>query len=119
MNTQHGILIQADTHNVSDVYAPIWNGQEIRMKLGLRTDLVYEDIRSDTIAIEALPNVGKGAESSHKDGFELFGRHFRGNALIIPDEGRDSPRITPQEVAHKVRFFDGNERSITRQKAAA
>ena len=119
MNTQHGILIRADEHTVSDVYAPIWNGQEIRIKLGLRNDLVYQNIRSDSIVIEAVSNVGKGADSIRKAGFELFGRHFRGNALIIPDEGRDSPRITPEEIAHKIRFFGSDEVRAPREKAAA
>lgn len=116
MNTQHGILIRADTHNVTDVYAAVWNGQEIRKKLVLRNDdIVYQDIRSDSIVVRATSNVSSSGQTPRKDGFELFGKCFYGNALIIPDEDRNSPRITPQEVAHMIRFF----RSIDQGKAAA
>ena len=120
MNTQHGILIRADTHNVSDVYALIWNGHEIRNKLFLHDgDFVYQDISSDTIVVEAPSNVGKNADARRKDGFELFGRCFYGNALIIPDEGRASPRITPLEIAHKIRFFRWDDRQRAREQVAA
>jgi hypothetical protein len=105
MNLQHGILIRADTHTVSDVYAPIWNGHEIRKQLLLRDDeIVYRDIRSDSIVVAACGNVGKSGEQTSKEGFELFGQSYCGNALILPDEGRPSPKITPEEIAHLIRF---------------
>ena len=120
MNLLHGILIRTDTHNVTDVYAPVWNGQEIRKKLVLRGDeIVYQDIRSDSIVVRALCNVSNSGQPPRDDGFELFGRRYFGNALIIPDEDRESPRITPQEVAHRIRFFRWNEQLGERQEAAA
>jgi hypothetical protein len=110
MNKQHGILIRADAQIVNDVYAPVWNGQEIRKRLRLHNqEFVYQDMRSDSIVLEASSNVERNGKRRPKDGFELFGKRFYGNALIIPDEERDTPRITPQQVAHIIRFFQGSE----------
>jgi len=109
MNKQHGILIRADTQVVDDVYAPVWNSQEIRKKLFLHDEpFVYQDIRNDSIIVEASPNVETNSDGLHKNGFFLLGRRFYGNALIIPEEERDSPGISPQEVAHGIRFFHGS-----------
>jgi hypothetical protein len=110
MNKQHGILIRADAQLVNDVYAPIWNGQEIRKRLLLHEEhFVYQDMGSDSIVVEASPNVESHGPLSGRHGFELFGKRFYGNALVIPNEERDAPRITPQEIAHIIRFFHGCE----------
>jgi hypothetical protein len=106
MNKQRGILIRADAQIVDDVYAAVWNGQEIRKKLFLHNEeFVYQDIKSDSIVIEASPNLETNCHRSRRNGFVLFGKRFYGNALIIPDEERDSPRVTPEEIAHSIRFF--------------
>ena len=106
MNKRHGILIRADAQNVSDVYATVWNGQEIRKNLFLHhEEFLYQDLSSDSIVVEADGNSGAERDRPCKDGFVLFGKRFYGNALIVPDEERDSPRITPQEIAHVIRFF--------------
>jgi hypothetical protein len=106
MNKQHGILIRPDTQIVDDVYAAVWNSQEIRKRLLLHDEpFVYQDIRNDSIVIEASSNVETNGDGLHKNGFVLFGKRYYGNALIIPEEERDSPRISPQEVAHLIRFF--------------
>jgi hypothetical protein len=110
MNKQHGILIRADTQVVDDVYALVWNSQEIRKRLLLQDEpFVYQDLRNDSIVIEASPNVESNGDELHKNGFFLFGKRFYGNALIIAEEERDSPRISPQEIAHVIRFFQGGE----------
>jgi hypothetical protein len=110
MYKQHGILIRVDAQIVSDVYEVVWNTQEIRKRLLLHDEeFVYQTIGSDSIVIEALSNVGENGARLRKDGFVLFGKRFYGNALIIPDEKRPSPRISPQEVAYVIRFFSADE----------
>jgi len=110
MNKQHGILIQADAQIVNDVYAAVWNAQEIRKRLFLHDEeFVYRDIQSDSIVVEASSNVETNGRRTPKDGFVLFGKRFYGNGLIIADEERDTPRITPQEIAHVIRFFQASE----------
>jgi len=106
MNRQHGILIRSDRQVVADVYAAIWNGQEIRKKLLLHNDeIIFRDLRNDSIVVEASSNVGGPLITRGKDGFQLFGERFYGNALIIADEDRLSPKISPEEIAHRIRFF--------------
>jgi hypothetical protein len=110
MNKQHGILIRSDSQVVCDVYAPIWNSQEIRKSLFLHNaEFVFQDLRSDSIVVAASTNVETSGSRKRKDGFELFGKRFYGNALIIADEERDTPQITPQQIAHIIRFFQGSE----------
>jgi hypothetical protein len=114
MNKQHGILIRPEMQVVSDVYSAIWNGLEIRKKLLLHDErIVFEDLRSDSIVVEADSIRGESAHGKNA-GFQLFGKCYYGNAIIIADEGRDSPRITPQEVAHRIRFFHSSEESNQR-----
>ena len=110
MNKQHGILIQPDTQIVDDVYAAVWNSQEIRKRLLLHDEpFVYQDIRNDSIVVEASSNVETNGDGLPKNGFFLFGKRFYGNALVIPEEERDSPRISPQEIAQIIRFFQRDE----------
>jgi hypothetical protein len=110
VNKQHGILIRADAQIISNVYAAVWNGQEIRKKLFLHDEeFVYQEVRSDSIVVKAVGNIGGEKDRLRNAGFVLFGRRFYGNALIIPDEERDSPKMTPREIAHVIRFFRPEE----------
>ena len=68
-------------------------------------EIVFADLRNDTIALAAFTNGNPDGERLREDGFELFGNRYYGNALIVPDEGYDSPRISPQETARLINFF--------------
>ncbi len=114
MNKKHGILIRPDRHLISDVHAAVWNGNEIRKKLLLHDEpIVFRDVRNDTLAISGNASPSPAGERWRRGGgFELFGNQYRGNGLIIPDEGRDSPEITPEHLSHIIRFLDAEERAV-------
>ncbi|HEY3898261.1 MAG TPA: hypothetical protein VGM54_06595, partial [Chthoniobacter sp.] len=98
--------IRADTRTVSDVCSLNWNGIELRKRLLVGNEpIVYFDFHGDRIGARAIANVHANGKRPIKDGFELLGRRFYGNALILADDGRTSPRVTPKQIAPAVYFF--------------
>ena len=105
MNNRRGILIRSREQTIAEVFASNWDNNEIKEILRDNwRDIAFFGIRGDTIVVSALPNVG-GDRHQHRSGFELFGRRYYGDGLIIAGENRDTPQVTPQEIAGDIRFF--------------
>ncbi len=120
MNKKHGILIRPNCRLIADVHAAIWNGMEMRKRLLLHDEpIVFRDLRNDTLALNGKLNRMRRSAKSCRSGFELFGEIYYGDALIIPDEGRNSPRITPEHLAHIVRFLDVDEEIVAHGQAGS
>jgi hypothetical protein len=71
----------------------------------LETNQLFISISMATGSVHEPANVHANGKRPIKDGFELLGRRFYGNALILADDGRTSPRVTPKQIAPAVYFF--------------
>ena len=107
MNNRCGILIRSREQTIAEVFSSNWDNNEIKEILRDDwRDIAFFSIRGDSIVVSAVSNVGGDRnQQHHQRGFELFGRRYYGDALIIAGEDRDTPQVTPQEIAGGVRFF--------------
>jgi hypothetical protein len=106
MNNCRGILIRSREESISEVCSSSWGHSEIKEMLRDNwQDIAFFGIRGDTIVVSAIPNVGGARDERHQYGFELCGRRYYGDALIIGAENCDAPRVTPQEIGKDIRFF--------------
>ncbi|HEY3897924.1 MAG TPA: hypothetical protein VGM54_04875 [Chthoniobacter sp.] len=106
MNNRRGILIRSREQTIAEVFSSQWDNGEIKEVLRDNwQDIAFFTIRGDTIVVSALPNVGGDRQQHHRSGFELFGRRYYGDALIIAGENRDTLQITPPEIVSDIRFF--------------
>ena len=106
MNNRRGILIRSREQTIAEVFSSNWDNGAIKEVLRDHgQDIAFFTIRGDTVVVSALPNVSGDRRPQHRSGFELFGRRYYGDALIIAGENRDTPQITPQEIAGDIRFF--------------
>jgi hypothetical protein len=107
MNNRRGILIRSREQTIAEVFSSDWDNNAIKELLRDNwRDIAFFGIRGDTIAVPALPNVGGDRnEQHHRSGFELFGRRYYGDALVIAGENRDTPQLRPQDISGDIRFF--------------
>jgi hypothetical protein len=106
MNNCRGILLRSREQTIAEVFSASWGNGEIKEILRDNwQDVAFFGIRGDTIVVSAIPNVGGDRGQRHRSGFELFGRRYYGDALIIGGENRDTPQLTPQDISKDIRFF--------------
>jgi hypothetical protein len=101
-------LINSETHLVDDVHAYLWNEFEIYRQLSNQHEVVYRHIprTGDVIVLDGFLNSVAAGMARRREGFELFGEKYYGNALIIPAVEKDSrPGLSPEEVGRYIRFF--------------
>jgi hypothetical protein len=106
MNNCRGILIRSREQTIAEVISLSWGNTEIKEVLQDNwQDIAFFGVPGATIVVSAIPNVGGDRQQRHRSGFELFGRRYYGDALIIGRENRSVPQVTPQEISEDIRFF--------------